>query len=171
MQNFFLTLGMSRLPASISHLISAFIALVISVFILIYLDTNTLFLATILLSIVAIKAVNTYEKNGGVHHSSEIVLDKFAGVGFAISVAPAYGVSLGEITNFSNGFILQAILSFAFFIYFDKEKHSIIGKISREAKGGIAIVGDDILAGFTAGIVSSLLWQSFLKVGHYFTIS
>lgn len=166
MQNFFLTLGLTKLPATISQLIATFLALVLSLFILIYLDTNTLFLATILLSIIAIRAVNDYEKNGGEHHSSSIVIDKFAGIGFAISVAPAFGVALEDVSNFSNGFIIQALLSLVFFIYFDKEKFSVIGKLSREAKGGIAVVGDDVLAGFTAGIVSSLLWQSFLKVEH-----
>jgi phosphatidylglycerophosphatase A len=166
MKNFFLTLGLTKLPTTISQLIAAFIALCISLFILIYLDTNTLFLATILLSIIAIRAVNAYEENGGEHHSSSIVIDKFAGIGFAISVAPAFGVALQDVTNYSNGFLVQALLSLAFFIYFDKEKFSIIGKVSREAKGGIAVVGDDILAGFTAGIVSSLLWQSFLKIEH-----
>jgi len=167
MKNFFLTLGLSTLPATVSKLIAAFSALLLSIFILIFLDTNTLFLATILLSIIAIKAVNTYEENGGEHHSSTIVIDKFAGVGFALSVAPAFGVPLSEIANFSNGFIVQALLSLAFFLYFDKEKHSIIGRLSREAKGGIAVIGDDILAGFTAGIVSSLLWQFFLKIENF----
>jgi phosphatidylglycerophosphatase A len=167
MQNFFLTLGLSKLPVAIAQLIAAFIALIISLFILIYLDTNTLFLATILLSIMAIRAVNTYEDNGGEHHSPSIVIDKFTGIGFALSVAPAFGIPLEEIATFSNGFIVQALLSFAFFIYFDKEKFSIIEKLSKEAKGGIAVVGDDVLAGFTAGIVSSLLWQFFLKIEHF----
>ena len=163
MQNFFLTLGLTKLSPKLAQPLAAFIALVLSLLILIYLDTNTLFLVTVLLSIVAIRAVNKYEESGGEHHDSHIVIDKFAGMGFALSVAPAFGVSLLEIANFSNGFVVQALLSFAFFLYFDKEKHSIIGRLSREAKGGIAIVGDDVLAGFTAGIVSSLLWQFFLK--------
>jgi len=166
MKNFFLTLGLTNLPTNIAQLIAAFVSLIISIFILIYLDTNTLFLATVLLSIIAIRAVNAYEENGGEHHSSTIVIDKFAGIGFAISVAPAFGVSLQDVTNLSNGFLPQALLSFLFFIYFDKEKHSVIGKLSREGKGGIAVVGDDVLAGFTAGIVSSLVWQFFLKAEH-----
>ncbi len=164
MPNFFLTLGLTKLSPKIAQALAAFIALFIALFILIYLDTNTLFLATILLSIIAIRAVNRYEESGGEHHNSHIVIDKFAGMGFALSVAPAFGVSLLEITNLSNGFLVQAILSFVFFLYFDREKHSIIGRLSREGKGGIAVVGDDVLAGFTAGIVSSLLWQSFLKL-------
>ena len=167
MPNFFLTLGLIKLSPKIAQLFAAFIAMVLSLLILIYLDTNTLFLATILLSIIAIRAVNRYEESGGEHHDSKIVIDKFAGIGFALSVAPAFGVSLDTITTLSNGFLVQAVLSFAFFLYFDKEKYSMIGRLSREGKGGIATVGDDVLAGFTAGIVSSLLWQSFLKVSAF----
>ncbi len=167
MKNFFLTLGLSGLSAKIAPFIATLLAAIISLFILIYLDTNTLFLATVLLSIVAIRAINRYEESGGAHHDPHIVIDKFAGVGFALSVAPAYGVAVSEITTFSNGFIVQILLSLAFFLYFDKEKHSIIGRLYKEGKGGIAVVGDDILAGFIAGIVSSLLWQLFLKFEHF----
>jgi len=164
MNYFFLTLGLSKLPPKISQIIATLIALALGMMILIYLDENTLFLATLLIAIVTLRAVNKYEENGGLHHDEHINLDKFAGIGFALSVAPAIGVNLSEITHFSNGFLIQALLSLAFFIYFEKEKHSIIGRISREAKGGIAVVGDDVFAGFVAGIVSSLLWQSILKV-------
>ncbi len=167
MNYFFLTLGLSKISPKISQTISLFIALILSILILIYLDENTLFLATLLISIVTLRAINKYEEEGGVHFDEHINLDKFAGVGFALSVAPAFGVDINDITTFSNGFLIQALLSLGFFIYFEKAKHSIIGRIYHEAKGGIAIVGDDVLAGFIAGIVSSLLWQSFLKVQAY----
>ncbi len=167
MQNFFLTLGLSGFPAKIAAFLAALVALIISLFLLIYFDTNTLFLATVLLAIITIRAINRYEESGGEHHDPSIVIDKFAGIGFALSVAPAYGVGLSEMAILSNGFLVQALLSFAFFLYFEKEKHSVIGRLYREGKGGIGIVGDDILAGFIAGIVSSLLWQSFLKFEHF----
>jgi phosphatidylglycerophosphatase A len=81
---------------------------------------------------------------------------------FALSVAPAIGVSLGEVTNLENGFLVQSILSFILFRYFDITKPSIIGRIDREAKGGIGVMGDDIIAGFAAGISSSAIWQAYL---------
>jgi len=163
MNYFFLTLGLSKLPPKVSQIIATVIALILGVLILVYFDENTLFLATLLIAIVTLRAVNKYEENGGLHHDEHINLDKFAGIGFALSVAPAIGVNLSEISLLSNGFLIQALLSLAFFIYFEKEKHSVIGRISRDAKGGVAIVGDDVLAGFIAGIVSSLIWQAFLK--------
>ena len=163
MNYFFLTLGLSKLPPKLSQIIATLVALALGMSILIYLDENTLFLASLLIAIVTLRAINKYEENGGTHHDEHINLDKFAGIGFALSVAPAIGVNLSEITHLNNGFLIQALLSLVFFIYFEKEKHSIIGRIHREAKGGIAIVGDDVLAGFIAGVVSSLIWQAFLK--------
>ncbi|MDD3506588.1 MAG: phosphatidylglycerophosphatase A, partial [Sulfurimonas sp.] len=86
-----------------------------------------------------------------------------AGMWFALSVAPAVSVAWGEMGDFTNGFVIQSLLSFALFRYFDIKKPSIIGRIDREAKGGVGVMGDDIVAGFAAGIVSALLWQGYLQ--------
>jgi len=163
MNYFFLTLGLSKLAPKVSQLIATLLALFLAILILVYLDENTLFLATLLIAIITLRAVNKYEEDGGLHYDAHINLDKFTGIGFALSVAPAVGVDFNQISQLSNGFFIQALLSLGFFIYFEKEKHSVIGKIYRNAKGGVAIVGDDVLAGFIAGIVSSLIWQAFLK--------
>ncbi|MDD2950583.1 MAG: phosphatidylglycerophosphatase A, partial [Sulfuricurvum sp.] len=45
------------------------------------------------------------------------------------------------------------------------KKPSIIGRIDREAKGGLGVMGDDIVAGFAGGIASALIWQLVLKSG------
>ena len=163
MNYFFLTLGLSKLAPKVSQLIATLLALLLAILILVYFDENTLFLATLLIAIVTLRAINKYEEDGGLHYDAHINLDKFTGIGFALSVAPAVGVDFNQISQLSNGFLIQALLSLGFFIYFEKEKHSVIGKIYRNAKGGVAIVGDDVLAGFIAGIVSSLIWQAFLK--------
>ncbi|MEJ2373042.1 MAG: phosphatidylglycerophosphatase A, partial [Sulfurimonas sp.] len=73
-------------------------------------------------------------------------------------------VGFDQILSLENGFLIQALLSFVLFRYFDITKPSIIGKIDREAKGGIGVMGDDIIAGFAAGISSALLWQGYLKL-------
>ena len=83
---------------------------------------------------------------------------------FALSVAPAITVGMSEVATLSNGFLIQSILSFALFRYFDIAKPSIIGRIDRETKGGIGVMGDDIVAGFAAGITSSLIWQGWLQI-------
>jgi len=131
------------------------LALVVAMLILIYFDTYTLFLATTLIAIVSIKRLNTEKK--------EHYIDKLIGIWFALSVAPSFGVSIDKISNFENGFLVQAILSFVFYLAFIEKKPSIIGRLSRKTKGSIAIVADDIIAGFAAGISSSLIWQIFNK--------
>lgn len=123
---------------------------------LIYFDVNTLFLVTLLGAIVAVKNIKADEK--------ETYVDKFIGIGFALSVSPSVGVPIDQLIILSNGFVIQSLLSALLFVYFIKTKPSIIGRIYREAKGSVGIVLDDVLAGFAAGITSSLLWQAFLFI-------
>jgi len=161
---FFITLGYSGLFPKAPGTAGSFVALILGILILSFLQVETLFLATVLISIVAIREINKYEEKTGIHDDKRIVIDELAGMWFALSVAPAISISMGEMTNFENGFLIQAILSFALFRYFDIAKPSIIGRIDREAKGGIGVMGDDILAGFAAGISSSLIWQGWLQL-------
>ena len=159
---FFITLGYSGLAPKAPGTVGTIVSLPLGMLILIYFDAQTLFLATTLLSIIAVKSINKYEKLSSIHDDKRIVIDELAGMWFALSVAPAISVSMGEVSSFENGFLIQSILSFALFRYFDIAKPSIIGRIDREAKGGIGVMGDDVLAGFAAGIVSALIWQGIL---------
>lgn len=161
---FFITLGFSGLAPKAPGTVGSLVSLVPGVLILIYLDAQTLFLATVLISLIAIKSINKYEQRTGIHDDKRIVIDELAGMWFALSVAPAAGVVPSEIMNLENGFLIQVLLSFALFRYFDIAKPSIIGRIDREAKGGVGVMGDDIIAGFAAGISSAALWQIWLKV-------
>ena len=125
---------------------------------------QTLFLATVLISIIAIKSINKYEEKSSIHDDKRIVIDELAGMWFALSVAPAITINMSEVTDFQNGFLIQSILSFILFRYFDIAKPSIIGRIDREAKGGVGVMGDDIIAGFVAGILSAVIWQGLLLI-------
>jgi phosphatidylglycerophosphatase A len=82
----------------------------------------------------------------------------------ALSIAPAISVSMSEVTDLSNGFLIQSLMAFALFRYFDITKPSIIGRIDRETKGGIGVMGDDIIAGVAAGISSAVLWQVYIQM-------
>lgn len=164
MRWFFLTLGYSGLSPKAPGTAGSIVALLLGVAILVYLDAQTLFMAALLISIVAIKEINKYEEQSGIHDDKRIVIDELAGMWFALSVAPAAGVALGDISDLQNGFLVQAVLSFFLFRYFDIAKPSIIGRLDREAKGGIGVMGDDIVAGFAAGISSAALWQAFLHL-------
>jgi len=61
--------------------------------------------------------------------------------------------------------LIQIVLSFALFRYFDITKPSIIGRIDREAPGGYGVMFDDVLAGVAAGILTAIIWQGILISG------
>ncbi len=159
---FFITLGYSGLSPKAPGTAGSFIALILGMLVLIYFDAQTLFLGTVLISIIAVKSINKYEETSGTHDDKGIVIDELAGMWFALSVAPAISVGINEVSDIQNGFLIQSLLSFALFRYFDIKKPSIIGRIDREAKGGIGVMGDDIIAGFAAGILSAAAWQGIL---------
>lgn len=161
---FFITLGYSGLAPKAPGTVGTLVSLPLGMLILIYFNAQTLFLATVLISIIAIKEINKYEAKSKIHDDKRIVIDELAGMWFAISVAPAISVGINEVTNLENGFLIQSILSFVLFRYFDIAKPSIIGRLDREAKGGVGVMGDDIVAGFVAGILSAVIWQGWLAV-------
>ena len=57
----------------------------------------------------------------------------------------------------------MAVLAFVFFRIFDIWKPSIIGKIDRDVKGGLGVMGDDVIAGIAAGIASAGVYQLIEK--------
>ncbi|MCF6329955.1 MAG: phosphatidylglycerophosphatase A [Sulfurimonas sp.] len=161
---FFITLGYSGLFPKAPGTIGTLVSLPLGMLILIYYGAETLFLVTLLITAIAIKEINRYEKKSNIHDDKRIVIDELVGMWFALSVAPAISINMDEIANLENGFLIQSILSFFLFRYFDIKKPSIIGRIDREAKGGVGVVGDDIIAGFAAGILSAVIWQGILII-------
>ncbi len=112
-----------------------------------YLPQSSLFLLSILISIIAIKEINTYEEQHHSHDDPKIVIDEIAGVWIAISILP----------DTSWWWIAIATLLFRFF---DITKPSYIGKLDK-LPGGIGVMGDDLLAGVIAGLVTGLLYVAF----------
>ncbi|MBR8462651.1 phosphatidylglycerophosphatase A [Campylobacter sp. faydin G-24] len=151
MQKLFLTFfGIGLLPkapgtwGSIAGAIVAYL-------VLLAFSNTTLFLASILLFLVSISIINEYEKSVGEHDSSHIVIDEVAGVWLAIAI--------------SGGTITQILLSFVFFRVLDITKPSIIGRIDKDVKGGLGVMGDDMVAGFFAGLMSAIIYGICLKLG------
>jgi phosphatidylglycerophosphatase A len=132
-RKFFLTVGFSGLSPKAPGTVGSFVSLILGVILLEFLHTSSLFLLSILITIIAIKQIDLYEKEIGTHDSSEIVIDELAGMWIALAIC---GI------NSENVFIL-APLAFIFFRIFDIWKPSIIGKIDR-LRGGS---GDDLLSG------------------------
>ncbi len=117
--------------------------------ILYFFSNQTLFLATLLLSVVAVSEIDKYEKKTNSHDDKSIVIDEVAGIWLTFVV--------------SHQGILSFIFGVIFFRIFDIWKPSFIGKIDKNAKGGWGVMGDDLLAGLVAGICSAGAYE-FIKL-------
>jgi phosphatidylglycerophosphatase A len=152
-RKFFLTVGFSGLSPKAPGTVGSFVSLIIGLFLLEFLHVSTLFLLSLLITVIAIKQIDIYEKEVGMHDGKEIVIDELAGMWIALSIC---GIN-------SQNMVIIAILAFAFFRLFDIWKPSIIGKIDRDVKGGLGVMGDDVLAGVAAGISSAGVYQLIEK--------
>ena len=147
MRKFFLTLGYSGLFPKAPGTIGSLVALAIGLALLQIVHISTLFMLAILISIIAIKQINIYEKDVGIHDGKEIVIDELAGMWIAMSIA-----------NCTQDNWILAIIAFVYFRLFDILKPSIIGKIDKNVKGGWGVMGDDIVAGIFAGLTTSMTY-------------
>ena len=144
-RKFFLTVGFSGLSPKAPGTVGSFVSLIIGLFLLEFLHVSTLFLLALLITVIAIKQIDIYEKEVGMHDGKEIVIDELAGMWIALAIC---GIN-------SENMIFMAPLAFIFFRIFDIWKPSIIGRIDREVKGGLGVMGDDVVAGIAAGIASA----------------
>lgn len=120
-------------------------------FVLYFFSATTLLLASILLFLVSISVIDDFEKKVNSHDESFIVIDEVAGVWLAIAISGAT--------------ISQLVLSLVLFRVLDIKKPSIIGRIDRNVKGGLGVMGDDMVAGFFAGIISAMIYGVAMKFG------
>lgn len=153
LRKFFLTVGFSGLSPKAPGTVGSFVSLILGLILLYFLHPSTLFLLSILITIIAVKQIDFYEKDTGTHDSSEIVIDELAGMWIALSIC---GLN-------SENAIYMAPLAFIFFRIFDIWKPSIIGRIDRDVKGGWGVMGDDIVAGIAAGICTAGVYQLIEK--------
>lgn len=133
----FLTLFFSGYSKKAPGTIGSLVALLLGLPILIF-SANTLFLAAVLIGLIAIAQIDKEEEESKIHDSSYIVIDELVGMWLAMAIS---GLSLAGV-----------ILSFIFFRIYDITKPSFIGKIDKEVKGGLGVVADDALAGVLAGL-------------------
>ncbi len=149
MQKLFLTFFYTGLAPFAPGTFGSIAAALAGYLILLYLPISTLFLLTILISIIAVKSINRYEKESGIHDDKSIVIDEVAGVWLAFVLSSAT--------------ITQMILSLVYFRIFDIWKPSIIGRIDKKVDGGLGVMGDDLVAGVVAGVCSAGTWQLIEK--------
>ncbi len=144
----FLTLFYSGLSPKAPGTAGSLVALIMGMLALEVLNVSNIFMIAILVTIIAVKQIDIYEKEVGSHDGKEIVIDEFAGMWFALSIA---GVDAGMW--------LMGIIAFIYFRIFDIWKPSLIGKIDRDVKGGWGVMGDDLLAGVFAGLSTSMTYN------------
>ncbi|MGL2618343.1 phosphatidylglycerophosphatase A family protein [Helicobacter pylori] len=137
----FLTLFFSGYSKKAPGTIGSLVALLLGLPVLIF-SANTLFLAAVLIGLIAIAQIDK-EEESKIHDSSYIVIDELVGMWLAMAIS---GLSLAGV-----------ILSFIFFRIYDITKPSLIGKIDKEVKGGLGVVADDALAGVLAGLSALLV--------------
>lgn len=153
LRKFFLTVGFSGLSPKAPGTVGSFVSLFIGLFLLEFLHVSTLFLLSLLITVIAIKQIDIYEKEVGMHDGKEIVIDELAGMWITLSIC---GIN-------SSNILYMAPIAFIFFRLFDIWKPSFIGKIDRDVKGGLGVMGDDVLAGIAAGIASAGVYQLIEK--------
>ena len=153
MQKLFLTFFYSGLAPKAPGTFGTIAGALAAWAILLYFPVDTLFMGTILLTLVAVREINKYESLSGTHDDKSIVIDEVAGIWLALVISSAIPMPY------------QFILCFIYFRLFDIWKPSIIGRIDRNVKGGWGVMGDDLLAGGLAGLCSAATFQLFVKLG------
>lgn len=165
MNRFFITVGYSGLSPVAPGTVGSLVALVMGVALLLFAGTQTLFLATLLATVAGIKMIDAYEAHSGMHDDKSIVIDELAGMWLALGIAPGVQISAESLLDLTSGHAVMILSAFGLFRLFDITKPSYIGRIDRNVKGGLGVMGDDLLAGVCAGVCAALLWQAWLWVG------
>ena len=166
MRTLFLTFFYSGKSPVAPGTMGTFAGAIVAVLILKYFPLETLFLATVLLAILGIRAIDSYEKDGGEHDDKSIVIDEVVGVWLALSIAlGATQVEGNTSAAFGENRWILWIASILLFRVFDIYKPSIIGRIDSKVKGGLGVMGDDVVAGAVAGIAASMCYGVALQFG------
>ena len=160
LNRFFITFGATGLVPKAPGTVGSFAALVVGLLILQVLPMQTFFMLTLLIAIIGIFEINKYEKLTNSHDDKSIVIDEVSGMWITLMFA----IPTVENMNFSYAYEIAVIASFGAFRLFDIWKPSLIGVIDRKVKGGLGVMGDDILAGVAGGMLTILLLRGLEMV-------
>ena len=144
----FLTLFLSGKSPIAPGTVGSLVALILGVILLEYIPKESFLLLTILIAILAIKHIGSYEKETSTHDDKSIVIDELIGMWLALIIC--------------NDNYVFAFISFLTFRYFDVIKPSIIGTIDKKMSGGLGVVLDDVVAGIFGGILSKLIYHLYI---------
>lgn len=160
LQKLFLTFFGSGLAPKAPGTAGSLAALIVGILIIKYIGTQTLFLLTVAITIIGIFEINKYEKLTGSHDNPQIVVDEVSGMWISMFIAYEIALSLDN----QYGIWIAYLLSFIFFRLFDIWKPSTIGWIDQEVKGGLGVMGDDVLAGISGGFLSAIVLLVIEKI-------
>ena len=152
----FITFGGSGLAPKAPGTVGSFTALIVGVALLQVIPMQTFFMITLLITIVGIFEINKYEKITNTHDDKSIVIDEVSGMWITLMFA----IATAETMSYNYAYEIAVVASFGAFRLFDIWKPSIIGTIDRKVKGGLGVMGDDIIAGFAGGMLTVLLLQA-----------
>ncbi len=140
-------------------------ATIVAIAILEFFPLETLFLATVLVATLGVRAINAYEADGGLHDDKSIVIDEVVGIWLTLSIALGATKIQGAESNLNEKTWILWLASVLLFRLFDIWKPSIIGRIDKKVKGGLGVMGDDIVAGAIAGIAASMCYGVAQSLG------
>ncbi len=129
------------------------LALIVGLGLLQIVPMQTFFMLTLLITVVGVFEINRYEKATNSHDDKSIVIDEVSGMWIAMMFA----ISTSKSMSFQYAYETAVILSFISFRLFDIWKPSTIGVIDRRVKGGLGVMGDDILAGVAGGLLTDII--------------
>jgi len=140
--------------------VGSFAALVVGVALLEVIPMQTLFMLTLVITIIGIFEINKYERATGSHDDKSIVIDEVSGMWIALMLA----LASAETMEYAYAKEIAIAGSFAAFRLFDIWKPSTIGTIDRKVKGGLGVMGDDVLAGIAGGMLTIALLVGLDKI-------
>lgn len=156
----FITFGGSGLAPKAPGTVGSLAALVVGVILLQLIPMQTFFMLTLAITIIGIFEINKYEKATETHDDKSIVIDEVSGMWIALMFA----IASAKTMNYDYAYEIAILGSFAAFRLFDIWKPSIIGTIDRKVKGGLGVMGDDIIAGIAGGMLTVLLLLGLDKI-------
>ena len=160
LQKLFLTFGGAGLSPKAPGTVGTLASLPVGIAILYALGSETLFMVTIAITIIAIFEINKYEKSTGTHDQQHIVIDEAVGMWLSLMIAQSVAITM----PYPYAELLAILLSFATFRLFDIWKPSTIGWIDKEVKGGMGVMFDDVLAGIAGGLLSVVILMAIEKI-------
>ena len=156
----FITFGATGLAPKAPGTVGSFAALIVGLLMLQLLPMQTFFMLTLVITIIGIFEINKYEKLTNSHDDKSIVIDEVSGMWITLMFA----IPTVQGMSFSYAYEVAVLTSFGAFRLFDIWKPSLIGVIDKKVKGGLGVMGDDILAGIAGGMLSILILRGLEKV-------